>query len=445
MSNNNMNENMNEPDRKNVEPAHRSTALDRLPPHSTEAEQGVIGCCLTTPKGSVSEACEVILSTEFFYEVRHQIIWDAIVGMEVEKVDSISVLQKLKDAGTLESIGGAAYLSECQDAAIGASFLSNWLDIVKSKHVLRMVISTCTRAIQSAYGGGTPCFELIAGLERDVLAINPTKTNAYGMRELVYQAVEKIEHRVTHPNELSGLSTGLRDLDRLTDGLHKGELVVIAGFPSTGKTALAVNICVTNALNKTPGAVFSAEMRPVQIVVRSICSESRVNFYKVTEYDCDRMKNSITALAHAPLYIEQANHLSIGQVCAMARRLKQKHDIQLAVVDYIQLLTGSGDNREQEISSISKGVKAMALELDIPVLALSQLTDDGKLRESRSIGQDADSVWKLAMDGEWQPAIQPIKLKVEKCRDGATGVVDLTFLKEYTRFSNAAIGEETTT
>jgi replicative DNA helicase len=154
------------------------------------------------------------------------------------------------------------------------------------------------------------------------------------------------------------------------------------------------------------------------------------------------MRVAASKLSSAPLYIEQANRLSMGQVLAIARRLKQKHGIALAVIDYIQLLTGIGDNREQEIADIAKGCKAMAMELDIPVLALSQLTDDGKLRESRAIGQIADSVFKLENIGEWQPSVQPIKLIVEKCRDGATGFVELAFLKEFTRFENATKVEQ---
>ena len=216
----------------------------------------------------------------------------------------------------------------------------------------------------------------------------------------------------------------------------------MAGYPSTGKTAVSVGMAVFNAIRNTPCAVFSAEMRPVQLVVRAICSESRVNFYRVSEENVPTMRVAASKLSSAPLYIEQANRLSMGQVLAIARRLKQKHGIALAVIDYIQLLTGIGDNREQEIADIAKGCKAMAMELDIPVLALSQLTDDGKLRESRAIGQIADSVFKLENIGEWQPSVQPIKLIVEKCRDGATGFVELAFLKEFTRFENATKVEQ---
>jgi replicative DNA helicase len=211
-------------------------------------------------------------------------------------------------------------------------------------------------------------------------------------------------------------------------------LIVVAGFPSTGKTALAVNIAVHCALNKIPAAIFSAEMRPVQLVIRSLCSNARANYHHLFQEDIARMIPEVARLSKAPIFIEPAQGMSIGQVVAVARRLKQKHGIQIVVVDYIQLLSGIGDNREQQVSSISKGLKAMALELEVAVLALSQLTDDGKLRESRAIGQDADTIWKLENEGEWQPKVQPIKINIEKCRDGETGKVDLTFLKEFTRF-----------
>ena len=234
------------------------------------------------------------------------------------------------------------------------------------------------------------------------------------------------------------------DLDRLTDGLHGGEMVVIAAYPSTGKTTLAINMVFHNALKGIPSAVFTAEMRPVQLVVKAICSEAKINLYdvrdgKLSESDFGKMTGASARIAASKIHIESIAGQTIGQLIALARRVKQKHDIKLAVVDYLQLLSCPGtDNREQEVSQISKGIKQIAMELDIPVIVLSQLNDDGKLRESRAIGQDADGIWKLSIVGERQSEAQPIKLVVEKNREGATESVDLMFLKTIQRFESVS-------
>ena len=197
-----------------------------------------------------------------------------------------------------------------------------------------------------------------------------------------------------------------------------------------------MNIAVHNALRGTPSGILSAEMRPVQLVIRSLCAETRVNFRELGEKSIEKIIPVMARFSKSPIFIEKANGFTIGQVQAAARRMKQKHKIELLVVDYIQLISGIGDNREQQIASVGRGLKGIAAELEIPVIALSQLNDDGRLRESRAIGMDADSVWILANDGDWQPKIQPITLKVEKCRDGETGKVKLVFFKENTRFEN---------
>ena len=410
---------------------------DRLPPYAEESERAIIGCCLNLPVVSLPEA-QQFLTAEHFYDLRNQKIWEAINSLPLEKVNVMTVFQKLKDDKTSEQVGGIAYLCEAQNNVAGLeSQLSTWLEIVVEKFTLRKIIKTCVDIVGEAYESINANL-LLDKVETEILAIRPNQTNATDIKSLVREATHKLEFKATNPDKMGGLSTGLSDLDRLTDGIHGGEMIVVAGFPSTGKTALSVNIAVFNALAGIPTAVFSAEMRPVQLVVRSLCSEARVNYHRITNGDIPKLTTATARLATSKIHIEAANRLTIGQVAARARRLKQKHDIKMIVVDYIQLLQGIGDNREQEISSISKGLKAIALELEVPVLALSQLTDDGKLRESRSIGQDADSVWKLENDGEWQAHVQPIKLRVEKCRDGETGIVNLTFLKTITRFENAS-------
>jgi len=371
-----------------------------------------------------------------FYNLRNKILWETAAGMAADQLDIISLRQTLKDSGQFDKIGGDSYLSECQDSVPSTANLPAWLELLVEKRISRDIIAACARAIADAYEASGDTGAVLDRIEALILSIRPNQKQCSEIKELVRQAIGKIETRFLNGANITGISTGLHDLDRMSDGVHPGEMVVVAAFPGTGKTALAVNIAVRAAFEGLPTAIFSAEMQPVQLVVRSICSESRVNFHRVRQDDFPKMMEAVTRLSSAPLYIEQANQLSIAQICAMGRRLKQKHGIKLAVIDYIQLLRGTGDNREQEISSISKGVKAMAMELDIPILALSQLNDDGKLRESRAIGQDADTIWKLENNGAVQPLVQPIKLAIIKCRHGATGGIDLTFMKEYTRFEN---------
>ena len=276
-----------------------------------------------------------------------------------------------------------------------------------------------------------------------MLRIRNVPAISRSIQQLMGEATNLIEQRAGNWDLVLGLSTGLPDLDRLTDGLHGGEVIVIGAPTSCGKTALALNIITHNALRGIPAGFLSAEMTAVRLALRSLCAEARVNFKQVSESDCVKLTSAVAQISSAPIYIESINGMSIGQVRAMARRMKQQYDIQLLATENIQLLTGTGDNREQEIASISRGLKGMAIELNIPVLGLSQLNDDGKLRESRAIGHDADSAWIIANDGEWQPKIQPAILKVEKCRDGETGKVNLNFLKTITRFEQAAkIGDD---
>lgn len=407
---------------------------DRIPPNCRDTELSIIGSCVEFPVDCLPQCQAVITETEFFYDPHCQIVWDALGKMQLHEINIVSIGQKLKEA--------VSFLTECQSFVTSAANITYWLDIAREKHIARKLIATATRLISDAYefANGT---ELIDKAEREILAIRPIQIGSSDISSLVNAASDRLNERamIGHGN-ITGLSTDLIDLDRLTDGLHGGEMVVIAGLPSTGKTCLAVNIAVANALKSVPSAIFSAEMRPVQLVVRSLCSEARANFHYLTNGDVPKLIMAGDRVRRAPLYIEQASGLTIGQVGAIARRLKQKHGIKIMVIDYIQLLKGKGDNREQEISSISKGIKQIALELDVTVLALSQLTDDGKLRESRAIGQDGDSVWKITNDGEWQSKNQPVILSVEKCRDGATGTVKLMFFKEYTRFGNFSKIEE---
>lgn len=412
--------------------------ITRLPPHSEESEQGIIGCCLTTPMQSIPETQIVLRSTEYFYDLRHQTIWESIAALELREVDMISVVSHLKKRGVLDDVGGISYLNTCQDSVPSTANLPVYLKEVEEKHVLRRAIHACADITSRCYDHTGELPEFLDGMERDILGLRPNQQQASSIKSLVHDAINRLEERVASGGKILGHATGLHDLDRLTDGVHGGEMIVVAGYTSTGKTALSVGIATTNALQGIPVAIFTAEMLPVQLVIRQLCSTAGANSKRLVESDVTGLTVAAGRIAKAPIHIEPANGMTAGQVIATARRLKQKHGIKIIVVDYLQLLSGVGDNREQQIASISKVMKAMALELDCAVFALSQLTDDGKLRESRSIGHDADSIWKLENNGEWKPDIQPIKLRVDKCRDGETGLVELVFNKQFTRFESAS-------
>jgi len=405
-----------------------------LPPFSNPAEMAVIGCCVTDPATSIAEAGLVITSPEFFYDLRCRVVWQAVNQMPVSSVNVITVSERVATA--MDKTAAALFLGECQDAAFSSANLPAWLDILQDKFILRRIIKAAQNAISAAYDGQARGWDVLDEYEQRALTIRPVKRAEADMRALMGEAIGMIEQRVAMGGAISGLSTGLRDLDRKSDGLHPGELIVLAALPSCGKTALAVNIAVHNALAGVPVGILSAEMRPVQLALRSLCSEARVNFKHVTEGDCAVLINRVGPLSASPLHIQQCNGWTIGQAQAQARRWAKEYGIKLLVADYIQRFSATGETREREIASIGAGFKNIALELGIPVIALSQLNDDGKLRESRALGQDGDSVWKLENDGERQPEIQPVILRIEKCRDGEVGSVPLTFLKTFTRFEN---------
>ena len=414
--------------------------LDRLPPNSPEMEIGVLGCQLLEPNQYVNEFIQKFKDGALVhYDLRHQVIQSALLEMfEARKpISVITIMQYLKDKNELEQIGGLPYLLEIDNIPTAANF-SYYAQIVEEKYTLRRLIKTCTEIVGRAYKTDETSEKILEQAEQEILKIRSTPSVTKNIRTLIGEATSLIEARAQDWNLVTGLSTGLSDLDRMTDGLHGGEFIVIGAPTSCGKTALALNIIAHNAISGIPSGFLSAEMIPVRLALRSLCAEARVNFKQIGEDDIPGMTIAASRIVNSPIHIDSINGFSIGQVRAMARRMKQQYGIKLLAVENIQLLSGTGDNREQEIASISRGLKGLALELDIAVLGLSQLNDDGKLRESRAIGHDADSAWIIANDGDWKPKIQPVILKVEKCRDGETGNVNLTFIKEHTRFEQSA-------
>lgn len=420
---------------------------DRLPPFSLTAEQGCLGCVLLDPKIALPELiAQFGHGQEVFYDLRHQVIYETMVEMSEQPIpiDLLTLQERLKNKGQLESVGGVPYLAALPDAVPSAYHVSYYVQIVEEKSLLRRMIRACTASVSRIYDDESNVETLISLAEQEVLAVRrKTGQDTAEMKSLVLKATDAIERVYVSGGAIGGMSTGLLDLDKMTDGLHPGELIILSGYPGGGKTALAMNIAEHTSLNEIPVGIFTLEMSADRLVQRMISSQSRLNMRLVRqgvmkEQDFKAFTVAAARLSRAPIHFCDKTGLSISQVRARARGMIQK-DVKLFIVDYLQLLTGVGkqdQNREQEVSSISRGLKQMAGEFNVPVIALSQLNDDGKLRESRAIGQDADSVWKLKADAE---NAQSVRLEIVKQRDGlAPAFVDLIFRKEFTRFENAS-------
>src|SRR5438552_5077213 len=446
--------------------------VDRLPPHSPEAEKGVLGCVLLSPNDCMGECIEKLKSgPDVFYDLRHQTIFNALAEMydSREPIDVITLQQRLKNKQLLEEVGGIAYLSSLPDMVPSAANLSYYLDIVQEKYLLRKMIHTCTSVVSRVYDFEGEVDMLMDEVERDILRISESRVQSHTstIKDLVKKAINTIEDFHQRQGTLTGIGTGFTDLDKMTSGFHPGEMIVIAARPSMGKTSLAMNVAEHVAIDlRLPVAVLSLEMTSDSLVLRMLCSRSRVNLRNVrdgflAERDFPKLTGAAGKLASSPLFVDDSSALSILQLRAKARRMFQQYGIKLFVVDYLQLLHSTSrraENRQQEIADISSGIKALAKELKVPIIVLSQLNRElereknrkprlSDLRESGAIEQDADLVGLLykpssSDDDENSNAADdeavPVNLLIAKQRNGPTGDVNLTFLKPYTRFESAA-------
>lgn len=458
--------------RRRKAPLADTTKIDRLPPHSPEAEQGVLGCVLLSPNECMGQSIEKLKEgAEVFYDLRHQTIFTALAEMydSREAIDVITLQQRLKNKQLLEEVGGIAYLASLPDAVPSSANLSYYLDIVQEKYLLRKMIHTCTDVVSRVYEFEGEVDALMDEVERDILRISESRVQSQTttIKDLVKKAINTIEDFHQRQGMLTGVGTGFTDLDKMTSGFHPGEMIVIAARPSMGKTSLAMNIAEHVALDlRLAVGVFSLEMTSESLVLRMLCSRSRVNLRNVrdgflAERDFPKLTGAAGKLANAPLFIDDTSGLSILQLRAKARRMHQQYDVKLFVIDYLQLLHSTArraENRQQEIADISNGIKSLAKELSVPVIVLSQLNRElereknrkprlSDLRESGAIEQDADVVgllYKPSSDEDENGAPQPeedavpVNLLIAKQRNGPTGDVNLTFLKSYTRFESAA-------
>lgn len=432
----------------------------------------MLGSMLISPQEKIAEVVEKI-NENYFYIPAHQTIYSALVDLWNNKqgIDLITFTQVLRDRNLLETVGGAAFITNLFTFVPTAANVSYYLDIVRDKYILRQIIAACTEGARRSYEEQDEVDNLLDEVEQKIYAVGEDrfKGESLTMKEQVMEAIETINKLWEQKGSLTGLSTGFIEFDRMTSGLHDAEMVVIAARPSMGKTAFVMNIAEHVAVHdKKPVAVFSLEMSSQQLVQRMLCSRARVNLRKardgfLADSDFDKIASAAGKLAEANIYIDDTPGLTILELRAKARRLKSRHDVSLIIVDYLQLLRSTSrrgqENRQIEISEISAGIKGLAKELKIPILVAAQLnrnpenrTGDSKgrprlsdLRESGSIEQDADLVGLLVRqeyyadtDEEKDETEGKADLIIAKQRNGPTGDVPLTFIKEFTRFEDRA-------
>jgi replicative DNA helicase len=435
----------------------------KVPPHSIEAEEAVIGGILVD-NTAVDRVLELVTADDFYREA-HRRIMGAIVDLSarLEPVDLVTLADALKSRGELQDIGGATYLAELAERVPTAANVGYYARIVKEKAILRQLIRTTNEIAMRCYEATSDVESFVDDAEHQVYTIAERKTRPsfFRVRDIVVESMKAVEQLYERRELVTGVPSGFTDLDRKTAGLQPGDLIIVAGRPSMGKTALALNIAEHAALDaKTGVAVFSLEMSKEQLVFRLLCSEARVDQSKVragfaAERDYPKLAIAAERLAEAPIYIDDTPALGVLELRAKARRLKREREANLGVivVDYLQLMRGTtSDSREQEISSISRSLKALAKELSVPVVALSQLNRQvesradkrpvmADLRESGAIEQDADVILFLYRPWVYDPKNadeREAEIIIGKQRNGPIGIVPLTFFAEYTRFENRA-------
>jgi replicative DNA helicase len=440
--------------------------IDRLPPQSLEAEQSVLGALLID-RDAIVEVAD-FLRAEDFYRPANGSIFAAVLDLyeRREPIDIVTVSETLERAGQLETIGGRTYLSSLANQTPTAVHAVPYGRIVERKSVLRNLISAAGRIAGIGYEDPAEIQEAIDRAERELFSVSQRRVvdGFSRLSRLLHDAYDRLDYLHAHRGEVSGIRTGFADLDALTTGLQKSDLVVVAARPSVGKTSFALNIAEYAAVHdgKSVG-VFSLEMSKEQLVLRLLSSVSNIDSQRLRsgyleELDFARIAPAMNALSEAPMYIDDTPSISTMELRTKARRLQAESGLDLVIVDYLQLMqatsTSRDANRVQEVSEISRGLKALARELSVPVIALSQLSRQPEMRESReprlsdlresgAIEQDADLVvflWREkdrpAEEGDDEGEV--IKLKLAKHRNGPTGEIDLWFKKKQTRFVSYA-------
>jgi replicative DNA helicase len=442
--------------------------IHRSPPFSVEFEQALLaGCIIDGGQDSITSCIQEKITSDSFYLPAHGLIYRALVELYSANtpVNELIVAEKLAASGNLEKIGGHDYINTITSRIDTPAHLKHYIGRVRDLELIRKVIAVANGSIESAYAGVDDIGEFLDEVERSIFEISEKRIadSALSIKESIARAESIISHVLQRGGEPDGIESGFIDLDRLTFGFHPGEMIVVAARPSMGKTSLALNMAAHAVYTKPsppiPTLFFSLEMSAEQLAMRIMCSCATASVLRlrtgmISKEEFSRLSATAAALKKVPLWIDQSSGISITEMRAKARRMRNRHKIGLVIIDYLQLLNSHDlrTPREQQISEISRGVKAMARELSVPVVVLSQLNRDSEkekrqprlsdLRESGSIEQDADVVLLLAKHGssdEKQEAATDVvrrDLIVAKQRNGPTGIVPLAFRKSLTRFEN---------
>jgi len=447
--------------------AETDLSSHKLPPQNIEAEQSVLGGVLIENE-AVHKVME-ILTAEDFYRDAHRKIYDALMDLAErdEPADLITLTNELRKKEHLDSVGGASYVTSLIDSVVTAANIEYYAKIVKEKAILRKLIDTSTEIITHSYEDRSDVESLLDEAERAIFEIseNRIKPSFYPIRDIVKQSFKTIERLYEKKELVTGVPSGYRELDQRTAGFQPSDLIIVAGRPSMGKTAFCLNVAQYAAIEKrTSVGIFSLEMSKEQIVIRMLCSEAQVEGTRLrtgflSESDWPRLTLAAGTLSDAPIFIDDAAALSVLELRAKARRLNAEHGLGMIMIDYLQLMRGRAkvESRQQEISEISRSLKALAKELNVPVIAVSQLsrrTEERQgmrpqlsdLRESGAIEQDADVILFIYRDevynrSEDNPNRGKAEIIIGKQRNGPTGKIELAYLDKFTTFKELYKGE----
>jgi replicative DNA helicase len=463
---------LNDPQR-NTRKRIRKTGLQdmilehgKIPPQALDLEEAVLGAMMLE-KDKLSAVID-LLQPEVFYKTEHQLIFASIKRLfgQVKPVDILTVTDDLRQHGELDMVGGPYFIAMMTNRVASSANIEYHSRIILQKHIQRELIRISSDVIKDAYEDTTDVFDLLDKAESSLFSVSETslRRNVRSMESLVREAIEDITSGKKDEGHLRGVGCGFTEIDRLTGGWQKSDLIILASRPGMGKTALALTMARNVAVDfKKPVAVFSLEMSAIQLVMRLISSETEIAAEKLKRgnlegYEWEQLNSRISSLIDAPLYIDDTPALTIFELRAKSRRLKAQHNIELIILDYLQLMQGNPEhkgNREQEISTISRSLKSMSKELDIPIIALSQLSREvekrlvkkpilSDLRESGSIEQDADLVlfiyrpeyYKVDEDSYGSATEGIAEISIAKNRNGATKDVKLKFISRFAKFAD---------
>ena len=444
-------------------------SIGRTLPHSLEAEEFLLSCCFIDGPDVVSRCLEARIRPESFYDPKHGVIFEKLLDLynRQQPIDISVVAEELKTSRQLDAVGGYAYLTQVSGRIPTTAQATYFIEKVREQALLREIIRSATNAVEDCYGFSGGIDEFIDQVETKIFAVtqNRVSESAKQMREPTREAMNVITKMMMKKGELTGVSSGFKDLDALLWGFQKQEMIILAARPSMGKTSLALNFAEAAAMPTKAGQapagvlIFSLEMGASQLALRMLCSRARVNMKLLRDGllskngdEQNRLLQAADEFSKAPIFIDDSSALSIMQLRAKARRIHGRHPLGFIMVDYLQLMSPTDPRvpREQQVAEASRGLKQLSKELDVPVLVLSQLNRSSEketrtprlsdLRESGSIEQDADVVLMLARprdaDEKFQVAADSAELIVAKQRNGPVGELKLTFLRDITRFEN---------